>query len=209
MSQQQRIKFPRASDVKIADIFRDMSRELGVAHVNVGLIGFANLGNVPILEEPSGIWKDVLSRNQYLIDTMSFTLGGMAVGYSRGGQHSAEQKSAIFDEIVLTLHSHQAVPTDDQRILIASLIDRELCPVNIGRVIGSEATEAQAELMAIHQATFERLEGLNEHLIVRSEEYRKGLDDRYEERIKIAEAEYADKKLAADKEANEAIERAR
>lgn len=210
MSAQQRIKFPRASDVKIADVFKEMSRGLNLVHVHVGLIGFADLGNVPILQAPSGLWKEVLSRDQYLIDTMSFSAGGVTVAYSRGGQFGAEQKSAIFDEIVLTQHSHQAGGlTDEQRLSVASLIDRELCPVNIGRVIGSDATEAQAQLMAIHQATFERLEGLNEKLIVESVEYRKRLDERYEERIKIADAEYAEKKLTADRDANAAIERAR
>lgn len=189
----QRIKIPRVADRTIADTFKELGSKFGIPQAHVNALAFSNIGQITLAEEPSGDWKVLLDHDSSLIDSMSCSIGGFSIAYARGGQYPPEQKSPIFDEVVLNWNN-QGGPTNAQKLDIAAFLNDRLCPFEPGRVIGSGISEEQAQLLAIHQSTLDRLEALNEDLIRQSSEFRKGLEEKFEEKVAQVEAEYAEKK---------------
>lgn len=189
----QRIKIPRVSDRTIAETFKKLGSIFGIPQANVGALAFSNIGQITLSEEASGDWKVLLDHDSNLIESMSCSLGGLSIAYARGGQYSPEQKSPIYDEIVLNWNN-QGAPTNTQKLNIVAFLNGQLCPFEPGRVIGASVSEEQAQLLAIHQSTLDRLEKLNEDLIRQSSAFRRGLEEKFEEKVKQAEAEYFEKK---------------
>lgn len=189
----QRIKIPRVADRKIADTFRELGSKFGIPQAHVHALAFSDIGQISLSEEASGDWKALLQHDSCLIESMSCSIGGLSISYTRGGQYQPEQKSPIYDEILLNWNN-QGTPTNTQKLDIVAFLNDRLCPFEPGRVIGSAVSEEQAQLLAIHQSTLERLERLNEDLIRQSSEFRKGLEEKFEEKVKQAEAEYTEKK---------------
>lgn len=196
----QRIKIPRLSDRAIAKAFRTLGNQYGIPHANVSALAFNNIGRIDLAEEEEvGDWKALLDHDSCLIDGMSLSIGGLTIVYARGGQYPAEQKSPIYDEIVLTW-SNQPTPTNKQKLDIVAFLNANLCPFDPGRTVGAGISEEQSQLLAIHQSTLERLEALNEDLIRQSSEFRRGLEEKFEERVKHAEDDYAERKQRLDVE---------
>jgi hypothetical protein len=189
----QRIKIPRVADRTIADTFRELGSKFGIPQAHVNALAFSNIGQITLSEEPSGDWKVLLDHDSSLIESMGCSIGGLSITYARGGQYPPEQRSPIFDEIVLNWNN-QGIPSNTQKLDIVAFLNGRLCPFEPGRVIGSGASEEQAQLLAIHQSTLDRLERLNEDLIRQSAEFRKGLEGKFEEKVKQVETEYAEKK---------------
>jgi hypothetical protein len=190
----QRIKIPRVADRKIADTFRELGSKFDIPKAHVSALAFSDIGQISLSEEASGDWKVLLKHDSCLIESMSCSIGGLSITYSRGGQYQPEQKSPTYDEIVLNWNN-QSAPTNTQKLDIVAFLNDRLCPFEPGRVIGSTVSEEQTQLLAIHQSTLERLERLNEDLIRQSSEFRKGLEEKFEEKVEQAEAEYTEKKL--------------
>ena len=189
----QRIKIPRVADRTIADTFRELGSKFGIPQAHVGALAFSNIGPITLSDEPSGDWKVLLDHDSSLIESMSCSIGGLSISYARGGQYQPEQKSPIFDEIVLNWHN-QGAPTNTQKLDIVAFLNDRLCPFEPGRIIGSGVSEEQTQLLAIHQSTLDRLERLNEDLIRQSSEFRKGLEEKFEKKVEQVEAEYIEKK---------------
>lgn len=180
----ERIKIPRSSDRTIAEFYKKLGARFGgqqSAHVS-GL-GFSAIGAVSLVDEPTGDWKLLLSHNSYLIDTMHLSVPGMSVVYARGGQNSPENKSPIFDEIVLN-QNQQSPGLNADKLDAVALINKELRPFEPDRVLSGALTEEQSQLLAFHQSTLERLESLNEDLIRQGTEFRRRLEEQYDERAK-------------------------
>lgn len=193
MSSVQRIKIPRTSDRTIADTFRDLGSKFGIPHVHVSASASSNIGQIVLTEEASGDWKVLLDHDSSLIESMSCSIGGLSISYTRGGQYPPEQKSPVFDEVVLNWND-QGTPTNAQKLDIVALLNDRLYPFEPGRIVGTGVSEEQAQLLAIHQSTLERLEKLNEDLIRQSSMFRKGLEEKFEEKVAHVEAEYVEKK---------------
>jgi len=189
----QRIKIPRVTDRAIADTFRELGRKFRIPQAHVGALAFSNIGPITLSDEPSDDWKVLLDHDSSLIESMSCSIGGLSISYARGGQYPPEQKSPIFDEIVLNWNN-QGAPTNTQKLDIVAFLNDRLCPFEPGRVIGSGVSEEQTQLLAIHQSTLDRLERLNEDLIRQSSDFRKGLEEKFEKKVEQVEAEYIEKK---------------
>lgn len=189
----QRIKIPRVSDRTIAETLKALGTQYGVPSAHVSALAFSNIGQVSLSEDATGDWKALLDHDSNLIDSMSLPIGGLSITYARGGQYSSEQKSPIFDEIVLNW-SNQPSPTNAQKLDIVAFLNANLCPFEPGRTVGGGISAEQSQLLAIHQSTLERLEKLNEDLVRQSAQFRRGLEEKFEEKVKQAEAEYSEKK---------------
>jgi len=195
----QRIKIPRTSDRTIEKVFRQLAAKFGVQQAHVAGLGFVQIGPVSLAEEPGGDWKALLDYDSYLLENMHLQIAGMSVVFTRGGQYPPENKSPIFDEIVLTQNSHQE-GTNKERLEVLSFISQYLRPFEPNRVLSGAPTEEQSQLLAMHESTLERLERLNEDLVRQSAEFRKKLEDQFAERSEKAEKEYLKKKSELDAE---------
>lgn len=196
----QRIKIPRVSDRTVADVLCELAKQYGIAAVNVRAIGFNNIGQVDLSDEPAGEWKALLDADSYLLDMLSFAIGGLSIAYSRGGQYpSPEQKSPFFDEIVLNW-SNNPSPTPKQKIDIVAFLSKKLRQFEPGRLVGETVSPEQAQLAAIHESTLGRLERLNEDLIRESTEFRAAVDAKFDEKVQRLEGEYEKKKEQLDAE---------
>ena len=189
----QKIKIPRASDRKIAELFKELCVKYAASNPHVSTYAFTDIGQVSLVEEPTGAWKNLLEHDSNLIESVVSTIGGLTIKYARSGDCPPEHKSAIFDEIVFSWYNHSS-PTNTEKLDIVAFINDSLCAFEIGRVAGNAATEEQSQLMAIHHSTLERLERLNESLIKESAEFRQGLEEKFEQKIKKVEEEFSEKK---------------
>lgn len=189
----QRIKIPRVSDRIIAETLKALGTQYGISSAHVSALAFSNIGQVSLSDDATGDWKALLDHDSNLIDSMSLSIGGLSIAYARGGQYSSEQKSPIFDEIVLNW-SNQPSPTNAEKLDIVAFLNANLCPFELGRTVGGGISEEQSQLLAIHQSTLERLEKLNEDLVRQSSEFRRGLEEKFEEKVKHAEVEYSERK---------------
>lgn len=172
----ERIKIPRSGDKLLAKVFREIGEKYNVSTAAVSALGFAQLGAVN-LSSHDGDWGALLDHNSTLIETMSFSVAGLHIAYYRGGHYSQENKSAIYDELVVTHHQQVSSSVHD-RLEVIALLSKKLKAFEPSRVI-SGLTEEQSQLLAIHQSTLERLEVLNEELISKSAEFRQGLEKQY------------------------------
>ena len=184
----QRIKVPRLSDKSIVDAFKVLSSQYGVPTIHVGALGFTSIGAVNISDEESEDWKTLLDLDSYLIDSMSLSIGGLNIAYARGGQYPHEQKSPIYDEIVLTWNN-QGSPTNKQKLEILAYLNDTLRPFEPGRVTDGAVSDENKQLLAIHQDTLKRLELLNEDLVRQSTDFRQKLEDQYDTKVEANDKE--------------------
>jgi hypothetical protein len=184
----QRIKIPRTSDRHIAATFRSLAERYQVHAASVSALGLSHLGAVNLLAEPDGDWKALLGHDSQLIETLALTVPGLSVTYVRGGQYQPEQKSAIFDEIILSANNQQPIVIANKLELVAFL-NKELHSFDPSRLPGADILDAQSQLTAIHHGTLERLENLNEYLVRQSADFRKRLEEQYDERVEGQEKE--------------------
>lgn len=190
----QRIKIPRTSDHKIATTFKKLGEDYNTPSANVSALGFSHIGSIDLHQEPIGEWKVLLDHNSCLIDVMAITIGALSIIYYRGGNYPAAQKSGIFDEIAFNWNTQiQSNPTTSQKLDIIAFISAALCPFQSGGTVSESISEEQSQLLAIHHSTLDRLENLNEDLIRKSSEFRRSLEEQFEEKLRRKENEYYDK----------------
>lgn len=198
----QRIKIPRLSDRSIVEAFKTLANQYGVPSIHVSALGYANIGTVNLSDEESEVWKSLLDLDSYLIDSMSLAIGGLSIAYARGGQYPSEQKSPIYDEIVLNWNNQES-PTNKQKLEIVAYLNKTLRSFEPDRIIHGGVSDESSQLLAIHQDTLKRLELLNEDLIRQSAEFRRDLEQKFDEKVKLSDDDYAKKKelLKADTDA--------
>jgi hypothetical protein len=196
---EQRIKIPRASDRSVVETLKEVGALYGVSSAHISALGFSNLGQVNISGEVDGDLASLLELKSTLIDSMSLQLKGLGIGYSRGGRCSVEQKSPVYDEIVLSQNQQQGELPNAEKLKIVALLNNKLKAFHPGRVAGKGASEEQTQLVAIHESTLERLEQLNEDLVRQSSEFRKNLEIQYSEKVaKLEEGNNQQRTLLAD-----------
>lgn len=188
----QRIKIPRTSDQRIAEVFRALSVKYQVNSAGVSTLGFGHVQVNNLQAEPDGDWKSLLDHDSFLIDSISLQACGLNVAYVRGGRHAADQKSAVYDEVVITANNQQQASIAQKLELIAFL-NTSLRSFEPGRLPGSDVNDAQSQLMAIHQSTLERLEKLNEDLVRQSTAFRQKLEDQYDSKVQSYEQDLREK----------------
>ncbi|ACH37451.1 hypothetical protein Gbem_0422 [Citrifermentans bemidjiense Bem] len=191
----QRIKIPRASDRSIVDAFKELGETYGVSSAHISALGFSNLGEVNIGGNASGDLAALLELKSAVIDGMSLQIRGLGISYSRGGQYQPEQKSPIFDEIVLS-YNQQGNLSNTEKMQIVAFINKKLKAFDPGRLAGRGVSEEQNQMIAIHESTLERLELLNEDLVRQSSAFRENLEVQYADKVtKLEEANLQQKAI--------------
>ncbi len=195
---EQRIKIPRLSDRTIADSFKELSENYSINTANINALGFANLGNVNLLETTNEDWQLLLNYDSYLINTISLNLSGFSIAYFRGGNYPANEKSPIFDEIVLNPNNTALANKD--RLSIIAFLNKRLRPFESDRFISCAPSVESSQLLAIHQSTLERLEHLNEDLVRQSSDFRTSVEKKYDEKIEIYQTNLNKQKERAEQD---------
>lgn len=175
----QRIKIPRQSDKKVWAAFKELASQYSVVKINVNALGFASIGAVD-LNSSSTDMDTLLSKNSSIIDNMNFSISGYSIAYYRGGNYSPEQKSGVFDELLLSQNQSSQISVEE-KINIVSFLNKKLNSFDSSKSIKGDP-EAQAQLEAMHISTLERLEILNEELIQKSSNFRENLEKQYSEK---------------------------
>ena len=198
MSTPQRIKIPRMPDRSVIDCFSKLGNKYNVSTLSVSALAFSQIGNVELNKDPSDEFKTLIEHDSTLIDTCALRIAGLNITYHRGGQYPAEQKSPIFDEILLHWNAQQGDVSNADKLDIVALINSELKAFEPGRVIDTALSKEQTDLLSIHEGTLERLEKLNEDLIRQSSEFREGLELRFESKVLDLETQTKSKQEKLD-----------
>lgn len=208
----QRIKVPRAADKSIIGCFKELAKHTGTSQINISALGFNSIGAVDLNGENPEVVDLLIKKNSAIIETVSMNHPGLSISFHRGGQYQPQDKSGVFDEIVLRQNNNGTVDSETA-IEIVTTINRKLKAFDPKRST-SGATDEQALFDAIHISNIERLESLNENLVKNTHDYRIQLDqefgekvdkseEAFEERRKQLESDYLAKEEALKQEAEE------
>jgi len=203
MSNIQRIKIPRMPDRSIIECFKKLGDKYSVSNISVYALGFTQIGNVDLNGDSNEEFDALIAHDSRLIETCALNISGLNISYHRGGQYQEEQKSPIFDEIILNWNPQQGNLSNKDKLNIVSIINADLKAFEPGRFVDAGLSEEQTQLLSIHEGTLERLERLNEDLIRQSSEFRENLEKRFEERTSDLEQQTKNKQEKLDKEYEE------
>lgn len=198
------IKVPRQSDRAIIELFRSIAKENSVPQVSLNIGAAGSLG-VSSDGEVSEDVEVLLGINSSIMEAASVNIPGFTVGFHRGGYPTQNPpiKSAIFDDISLSYNAQACKLSEKQRLQIISSISKSLGPFDPNKTIPGVLNDDQKGLLAIHNATLERLEGLNEELIRGSEKFRRNLESDFHSRSHDLEKDFRSRSEALDAEFEE------
>ncbi|EKO5176742.1 hypothetical protein P0J00_004380 [Vibrio vulnificus] len=202
--QEQRIKIPRAADKSLIACFKELTKYTDTKQVTIAVLGFNNVGAVDLIDGDLKVLELIEKKNSAIIETISMNVKGFNIIFYRGGSYQPQDKSGIFDEIVLRQNNQGAIEPENS-IEIVTIINRKLKAFDPKRSPSANSSQ-QAEFDAIHISNLERLEALNENLVQSTHEYRLQLDSEFndkaeklesnaEELRRRLEAEYQEKEL--------------
>jgi len=199
----QRIKIPRASDKVLIACFKDLAKITGVSQVSINALGFNNIGAVDLDSEFPSSLELILKKNSAIIETISLNWPGLPITFYRGGNYPAQEKSGIYDEVVIRQNQNQGSHDSEEVIEVISVINKKLKAFDPKRSASGSMSEEQAHFEALHNSSIERLEILNEELIKSTHDYRLNLDDDHQRRIKDLEDEFENRKKELHKKIEE------
>ncbi len=200
MAQPELIKIPRASDRTIVSFFKRLSDKYEIQGPHVAAYGGASISAVD-LSAPTGDFETLLGFNSHLISTMSASISGLTIAFYRGGYPSGSppfEKSPIYDEIALTLNASQGHVENTDKLWIVAQISNSLNAFESERPAVTGYSKEQSDLIAIHNATLERLESLSEDLIRQTSEYRLELDKNAVEKAEQLATAFDERKSELD-----------
>ncbi len=200
---EQRIKIPRALDRSVVDVFKEVAGPHNVSSAHISALGFSSLGQVNISSEAREDLAALLELKSTLIDSMSMQLNGLGIAYYRGGKYPVEQKSPVYDEIVLSHHPQHGDLPNIEKLKIVAMLNKKLKAFDPKRLAGAGVSDEQNQMIAIHESTLERLELLNEELISKGNEFRQQLEEETRKKIAAYEVNFEDRraKLESDYQA--------
>lgn len=190
----QLLQIPRQLDSTVIKCFKEVADKYKIEQISINVIGDPQIGAIQLNDENEVIDK-LLEENSAILETLSMNIQGLGIQYHRGGtiniNGQQKPKSPYYDEVVF--HVGQTIElSHKERIELTSFIASKLSAYTPKRGIGE--TPEQQQLSAIHNATLERLEELNESLIKSTQEYRKQLDEEYAQKVSQINQEYTSKK---------------
>ncbi len=195
---QQLLQIPSQSDALIIGCFKKVAKEFGVDNISISVVGYPGIGSISLAEDNEDI-ETILEVDAALIDTITINVRGISVGYHRGGavNYNGQQKlkSPYFDELVFHQGNNIKLEGKD-RIRLTAMFSKDLSPYTPERGLGE--TPQQIHLSAMHNATLERLERVNENLVKSSHEYRHKLDGEYAEKVKEFEKSINEKEASLE-----------
>lgn len=197
----QRIKIPRSPDRTIINLFKTLNECHDAQPFNIITLGSVTTTGIDHLNAKNNeVLQLITEQNSYLIDQCSTSIKCLSISYHRGGNYTPDKKSPIFDEITINETSGQPKPPPKAIIEIITTINKQLIPFESDITIPNSKLEAEKQLLAIHQATLEKLEHLNEDLIRKSSEFRTNLEKKYEEKSEALNNETAKKERLLETE---------
>jgi len=173
----QRIKVPRAADKSIIACFKELAKHTGISQVNISALGFNSIGNVDLNAETPEVVDLLIKKNSAIIETVSMDYPGLSISFHRGGSYQPQEKSGVFDEILLRQNNNGTVASETA-IEIVTTINRKLKAFDPKRT-STGSTDEQTQFDAIHISNIERLEALNENLVKNTHDYRIQLDQEF------------------------------
>lgn len=187
-------RIARVTDVQIGHALLKISEEFGPFDVNFNVMQ-QGLGAVRFPEQKApATWQQLLKVNGELIDHFGGALHGVSFAYYRGGQSGDPlQKSPILDDLVIDLNG-----VDEQRMLVAAKILSCFRPVALPK--SAKASDPIHAQQAIQEATFARLQKLQEDLFAQTIEVRRQLDESVREKAAELEATFDAKQQRAEQE---------
>ncbi len=200
MSNAQRIKIPRSADRAVIECFRTIGEKYNVQSATVSALAFSQIGNINLFEEENGEFAELLKHDSTLIESITINVNGLSVAYYRGGQYQSQEKSPIFDEILLNWNQQQGKLSNPDKLNIVSIINDRLKAFEPGRFIESGLSKEQAQLLSIHSSTLERLERLNEDLIKQSSAFRENLENQFDKKSEELSKEIKDQRNKLENE---------
>lgn len=201
---QQLLQIPRQSDASVIECFKSVAEEFGINQISISVVGYPNRGQINLSEDNEDL-NAIAEADSALIDTVSINVKGLPVTYHRGGtvnfngQH--KQKSPYFDELVFSQNNNVKIG-GQERIKLTAMFASRLSAYTPERGVGE--TPEQVQLSAIHNATLERLEKLNEELVNSTHDYRKTLDNEFSEKSGDLEKSFEQREKALEEKYSEA-----
>ena len=200
MATPQLVKIPRHSDRVLVEAFLKFSVEIGAPKVSVNAGGAGSYSIEPKEDIPAELEK-LLSFDASLIEGMSVGVPGFNVNLYKGGYPvQGQPKSAVYDDIGIQFDNNQCKLPEERRIEFFGLLASDLGSFNPLRHVKGGVSEEQDQVLAIHNATLERLESLNEELVRGSEKFRKSVEKDYRERTKELEGNFDDRSVHLNEE---------
>ncbi len=191
------LSIPRLSDKSLLDCVEKVAHVVSQKQITANLSFFGN-GNLTtfdplnIKNADNEIINSLLQANSALIERLSFSVSSnqgdsYTLNFFRGGV--SDPKSPYYDQIRFT-ESDNNRPTISvtEKLQIAEIVTRELHAFTPDRAIST--TPEQTQLQALHEATLDRLEHLNETLIKKTAEYRIELDQLHSAKREGLESEF-------------------
>src|SRR5690606_5795993 len=99
----------------------------------------------------------ILKKNSAIIETISLSWPGLSIVFHRGGNYQPQDKSGVYDEIVLRQNQSQAKPEAEAIIEVVATINKKLKAFDAKRAATNSADEERAHLEALHNSSIERL----------------------------------------------------
>lgn len=190
MANPQLIKVPRQTDRALVESFIAFADALEVAQATIN-VGAAGTFSIPTKEELPSEVAELVSFDASLIESASVSIQGFGITFYRGGYPTQNQPgSAIYDDIGIQFDKNNCKLSEHDRLRVFGLISKRLGPFNPLRHVEGGRSPEQDQLLAIHNATLERLESLNEELIRGSEEFRRTLEEDFRERSNELEQKF-------------------
>ncbi|RDH41721.1 hypothetical protein [Zooshikella ganghwensis] len=199
MTEQQKIKIPRATDKSLISCFKILTENFDSSKIGIVAQGFVEISSVDLSKEVTDSLELILQENSTIIEHITYKIPGFLISFHRGGSQTNE-KSGIFDEIILSINRNTTTSIEDKtKIKVVATINKKLNAFDPKRSV-TGLFEEQASFNAIHTSNIERLEALNEQLVRKTHEYRLKLDEEHDERRTKLESSIENKKALLEKE---------
>jgi len=202
---QQIYKVARLSDEQIASVLETLAEEFGPFSMETQIF-LHSIGSISFPANSENEWNKLIDLKSELIFHFYGVVLGVTITYYRGGmQGQAHEKSAVFDDLGIDIKG-----IDQTQIKFVSRVLSLFRPIQIPRPEDSSGlVEAQR---AIQESTFSRLQHQLEQLFQQTVDVRAKLDEavqkkeallqeKFDDKLRIAETDIAEKRTALIKEA--------
>lgn len=188
-----KLKIPRVTDGKLLDVFLGLAKEHKAQSVHLSAFGIQH-GFDPRAGDWAAVVETLRARNSSLIQNASLSFPDLSISFTRG----ADGSSGVYDEVQFSSNGNQPSLDAPTRLQIVGTITDEFKAIDTRLAIGGPATEAQAQLEALHNSILQRLEQAATEQIRRNSEFAEQLEKQQDEKRKALEAEFAAKRSALE-----------
>ena len=196
MSYEHSLFIPRVSDRIILNAFEFLHAEYAMQNFSAIAASGVVFGQLPSQignTDLNSQWGLLFELKSSLLMSVTCNIGGLTISFVRGTR--SNQKSGIYDEILLSFNQNVNSPSGEKRLEIAGYLAKKLKAFDPQRTLQSNGSE-EAQLAALHESMLTRLEQLGEDLIRKTSETRNALEEEFHAKRLAAENEIAQIKSA-------------